>query len=312
MLGQLPAVAMVDEIEAGRCRALLVTGGNPITAFPEPARMRRALRSLETFVVVDVMESELTQLATHVLPATGQLERADLTLAEATSVRSGIQATRPVVAPVAQRRPVWWMLASLSRRMGRDALGGVDPDVMTDEAFLRGVLARSPLDATAVFDAGPRGTDVEIEHGWVRGSMLAGGRWRIAPDVLVQRLDGHADPNPDLEGSLVLAPRREMGWSNSVRYGGAGLEPVARVHPSDAARCNVSDGAHAVVTSPHGSIRVVVAVEGNVRAGVVSVTHGHADQSPGELTSSRAGVDPLTTMPHASGLPVTLAPDPTI
>ena len=36
-----------------------------------------------------------TELATHVLPATGQLERADLTLAANLSVRSGVQATPP-------------------------------------------------------------------------------------------------------------------------------------------------------------------------------------------------------------------------
>jgi hypothetical protein len=40
----------------------------------------------------------------------------------------------------------------------------------------------------------------------------------------------------------------------------------------------------------------------------VTLTHGHEGQSPGRLTSSRVGVDPLTTMPHASGLPVTITP----
>ena len=79
--GQMPAVAMVDEIEAGHLRALVVTGGNPLTAFPEPDRVRAALSSLDVLAVIDVMHNELCSLATHVLPATGQLERADLSLA---------------------------------------------------------------------------------------------------------------------------------------------------------------------------------------------------------------------------------------
>ena len=88
VVGQIPAVALVDEIEAGNIRALFVTGGNPLTAFPQPARLRAALRTLDVLAVVDVAENPLTALATHVLPATGQLERADITLAELTALRS--------------------------------------------------------------------------------------------------------------------------------------------------------------------------------------------------------------------------------
>ncbi|MGZ4757514.1 MAG: molybdopterin-dependent oxidoreductase, partial [Acidimicrobiales bacterium] len=128
VVGQVPAVALADEIEAGHVRALVVTGGNPIAAIPEPDRMRAALASLDVLAVVDVMDNELTELATHVLPSTGQLERADLMLASNLSVRSGVQATTAVVPPVGGRRPVWWMLGGLSTRLGGDLLAGADPD----------------------------------------------------------------------------------------------------------------------------------------------------------------------------------------
>ena len=36
------------------------------------------------------------------------------------------------------------------------------------------------------------------------------------------------------------------------------------------------------------------------------MTHGRRDASPGSLTSATVDVDPLTAMPLASGLPVTL------
>ncbi|MGZ4690306.1 MAG: molybdopterin-containing oxidoreductase family protein [Acidimicrobiia bacterium] len=304
--GQLPAVALADEIEAGALRVLVVIGGNPITAFPDPDRMRAALGRLDALVVVDVMESELTDIATHVLPATGQLERSDLSIAELTAVRSGLQATSAVVAPAGERRPVWWMLASLARRMGGDLLAGADPDAMTDDVFLAGLLARSPLEPAAVFAAGSRGVDVADERGWVRDTMLTDGRWQIAPAVLLERLASWCDPEP----ALVLAPRREMAWSNSIRYAGEGREPVVRMHPDDAAEVGVADRAEANVTSAHGSITAVVAHDPNVRRGVVSITHGRLDGSPGRLTSVRVGVDPLTTMPQASGVPVTVTPSP--
>ena len=57
VLGQIPAVALVDEIEAGNIRALFVTGGNPLTAFPQPARLEAALKTLDVLAVVDVADN---------------------------------------------------------------------------------------------------------------------------------------------------------------------------------------------------------------------------------------------------------------
>lgn len=304
VVGQLPAAAMVDEIEAGNLRALVVTGGNPITAFPEPDRVRAALRSLEVLAVVDVLESELTQIATHVLPATGQLERADLTLAELTAVRSGLQSTHAVVAPVGERKPVWWMLAMLGRSMGFETLGGIDPDEFTDEQFLAGLLAHSPLKPEEVFASGPRGIDVACEYGWVRETLLERGRWNVAPRVMVDRLATHQDPEP----GLVLVPRREMGWSNSVRYGAGTPEPLARMHSADALAAGASDGQAISLTTEHGELTTTVAVDDRVARGVVSMTHGRTGQSPGALTSATHDIDPLTTMPQASGVPVIVTP----
>lgn len=308
MAGQLPAVALADEIEAGNVGALLVTGGNPLTAFPEPERLRGLLGRLEVLAVVDVAESELAARATHVLPATGQLERADVSIAELTALRPGLQATPAIVPPGGERRPVWWMLGELARRMGLDVLGGAAPEDLTDELFLTGVLARSPLDAGAVLTAGSHGVDLPVDHGWVRETMLPGGRWQLAPPVMLERLAAHA--TPESTGPLVLVPRREAAWSNSVRCAGHGAEAVVRVHPDDARLHRVVDGARVRVASAHGEMVASVACDERVRRGVVSVTHGRVDAPVGLLTSARVEVDPLTTMPHASGVPVTIGPWP--
>jgi anaerobic selenocysteine-containing dehydrogenase len=300
ILGQVPAVALADEIERGTIRALVVTGGNPLTAFPEPDRLRAALGRLDVLAVVDVAENDLTRLATHVLPATGQLERADLTLAEPTALRGGLQATRPVVAPVAERRPVWWMLARLDAAMGRPAPGGVDPDLLTDELYLRGVLGHAGLDADAVFAAGPHGLAATDEPGWVHADLLPDGCWSIAPAPLLARLVTHADPDP---GGLVLAPRREAAWSNSVAYGARAGAPEVRVAP-DAIGCAAGATVPVVLRTRSGAVRAAAIADPAVRAGVVSMTHGRPAVNPGDLTSAHAGVDPLTAMPRVAGLPV--------
>ena len=304
--GQVPAVALMDEIEAGHVRALVVTGGNPLTALPEPARTRRALSKLEALVVIDVVAGPLTELATHVLPATGQLERADLTLAEHGALRPGLQSTAAVVDPVAERRPVWWMLGSLAAK-----LGGVEAATLDDEKYLRGLLTRSSVPADEVFAAGPRGVEVPVEYGWVRETMLADGRWQIAPTVLLERLAAHGDPDAHAPGGgLVLVPRREMAWSNSIRCAGAGDEAVLHLHPLDAADRGIEDGGAATVTSEHGSVTVTAALDSRIRRGVASMTHGRTVGQPGGLTSCSVGVDPLTAMPVASGLAVTVSAVP--
>jgi anaerobic selenocysteine-containing dehydrogenase len=297
---QIPAVALADEIEAGNVRALIVTGGNPIGAFPEPDRVRAALRTLDALVVVDVVESELTELATHVLPVTGQLERADISMYAHISVRAAMQSTTAVVSPVADRRPAWWVLGSLAHRLGIDLFGGAAPDSLTDESYLRGILEHSPLDADRVFAVGARGFELPVEYGWVHESMLPGGRWQLAPEVLVERLAAHQEPGP----GLVLSPGRDMAWSNSVRYGADDEHARLRLHPDDATEIGVDDGGVATVVSEHGAVDVTVVVDERMRAGVVSLVHGRRGHSPGKLTSARADVDPLTTMPRASGLPV--------
>ncbi|CAN5790025.1 molybdopterin oxidoreductase family protein [soil metagenome] len=310
VIGQYPCVAMVDEIEAGNLRALVLGGGNPITAFPDPDRTRAALASLDVLAVLDVAHSELTDLATHVLPVTGQLERADVTLAEAVALRSGIQHTAAVLPAVADRKPVWWVFAQLARHLGGDLLGGVDPDLLTDELYLGGVLGHSSLDPAEVVAAGPRGVDVAHEFGWVAPTLLPGGRWRLAPEELVARLAAHRPPGEGAPGALVLTNRREVRRMNSVDHASAPLgrapEPEARLHPRDADTHAVHTGDRVRLASDHGAVEVSARVDDAVAPGTVSVTHGRGGAGVAHLTSRTVDVDPLTGMPLASGVPILL------
>jgi anaerobic selenocysteine-containing dehydrogenase len=101
-----------------------------------------------------------------------------------------------------------------------------------------------------------------------------------------------------------------MGWVNSVRYGGPEEPALVRLHPADAEPAGLAPGTTAAVRSAHGSLLATVALDGNVRRGVVSITHGRLGQSAGHLTSSIEDVDRLTTMPKASGVAVTISSPP--
>jgi hypothetical protein len=185
------------------------------------------------------------------------------------------------------------MFAALNRAMGR-AAPGVDDLDQTDEQILHGVLRHSRLDVDYVFAAGPHGIKTPIEHGWVHDELLVDGRWHIAPAPLLERLATYVDPEP---GAFVLAPRREMAWSNSIAYGAASAGAVVRMRPETQADA-------VMLATEHGRIIARVAPDATVREGVVSISHGHIDENPGDLTSGDIGVDALTAMPRVAGLDV--------
>jgi len=305
-LGQHPCVALADEIERGPLRVLLVGGGNPLTAFPEPDRTRAALAHLDALVVLDVVHSEISATATHVLPVAGQLERGDISMLENVSFANGPQHTTAVVDPGAMRRPAWWVLAQLARRLDVDVLGGQEPDACDDETILRGIAAASADGYDVLAAAGSHGVQAPDRYGWVHDHVLPGGRWQVAPPSLVARLDHRPDP----ETGLVLTPRRRVRSMNSARYvaiADRDREPaVIHMHPDDADASGVADGAYVRVTSAHGELEGVARLDTGIRPGVLSCTHGVIETNAGSLTSARRNVDPDTGMPQASGVRVTL------
>ncbi len=95
-----------------------------------------------------------------------------------------------------------------------------------------------------------------------------------------------------------------MAWSNSVAYGAAASGPVVHVSPAAMQGSGEGDAGVLSLATAHGRVTAAVNADPTLRDGVVSMTHGHADANPGDLTSGNVGVDPLTAMPRVAGLEV--------
>ena len=115
--GEMPCAVLADEIRAGHVRALLVRVGNPALAIAGQPALREVLGSLDLLVAIDVRPTETTAVATHVLPMTDHLERGDL-LSGYLQAQPFLRYAPPVLAPVGERRPQWWVFAELARRLG--------------------------------------------------------------------------------------------------------------------------------------------------------------------------------------------------
>ncbi|WP_041938692.1 MULTISPECIES: molybdopterin-containing oxidoreductase family protein [Frankia] len=315
--GEYPCAALVPEIEAGNVRALVVVGGNVASSFPASGGIRAALRSLEVCAVADVVETETTRLATHVLPSVGQLERADVpVLLDAFTDRVMSQRTAAVVPPVAERRPVWWSFARLAEQLGLDVLPrGLTWETADDDAIIDPIVARS-RDPEALAQA-PAVVLSSVERfGWVTGHVLPGGRWRLAPPPLLAQLAELLTSEPGVDvapDGLLLVPRRLPRAMNSqlhdVRQAGATPQAELLVHPADAATAGITDGVMVRVLGAHGATRAQARVTDEIRAGTVSLPHGWTEPDVNRLTSIVDETDALTGMVRMSGIPVRLEPE---
>ncbi len=295
--GEWPCAALVSEIEAGNVTTLFVVGGNPVTAFPDEARTRAALASLDTLVVIDVLPTETTELATHVLPAVDQLERADTTwLLDGFQLAVAAQYTPAVVPVSAERKPVWWMVGSLAERLGLSALPrGVTLDTATDTELLMPLLERSAGGAEALLGS-PSGVVASgAVFGWVHERVLPEGGWRLAPAPLMAQLaDAVAGlAAGDADGTIpgpVLVPHRQLRMMNSqlrdISAPGAPAGPTEAVavlvHPGRAAGLG-PDGTPVTVSSAHGSLTGALRADDRLHPDAVAIAHGWGDPNVSAL-----------------------------
>ncbi|QIQ05536.1 molybdopterin oxidoreductase family protein [Streptomyces liangshanensis] len=127
--------------------------------------------------------------------------------------------------------------------------------------------------------------------------------------------------------ALVLVGRRHLRSNNSWMHNvpaltGGSNRCTLQIHPADAARLGIADGAQVRITADGGAVEAPAEITDAVRTGVVSLPHGWGHDRPGTRTtvaSARPGVnvnqlldgtrlDPLSGTAVLNGFPVTLTP----
>jgi anaerobic selenocysteine-containing dehydrogenase len=159
------------------------------------------------------------------------------------------------------------------------------------------------------------------------------GKIELAPPPIVDdvaRLRAALERSPasnGVNGHLLLIGRRELrsnnSWMHNLRVLTKGDDPCTLlVHPADAVRLGLTDGATARVTSAAASVTAPVEVTETIMPGVVSLPHGWGHNLPGarlRVAAEHAGVsinrlvpdadlDPLSGNAILNAVPVTVAP----
>lgn len=352
--GEFPVAALAEEILTpgeGQVRALVTAAGNPVLSTPNGTQLERALERLDYMVSIDFYINETTRHANVILPPTFALERDHYDLVfHALAIRNTAKYSLPLFAAGADARHDWEIFSELRERIER-----LDPS-RTGSLYVRWLMRwMNPRRALArglrfgpygpgwnPFGAGlTLGRLAREPHGVDLGPLKPALPERLAtPDRLIrlapapllgdlarleQRLT-NTQPGGG-NGRLELIGRRDLRTNNSWMHNSRRLvKGPARctlmMHPKDAARRAIADGALVRVSSRVGSVEIPVQVTDEVMPGVVSIPHGwghhrpavrlrvasrHAGVSVNDLTDEQA-LDELCGNAALSGVPVVVEP----
>ena len=98
-------------------KAWLVYGSNLPYVLPDPRKTYQAIQKLDFMVAIDILPAEICGWADVVLPECTYLERYDDLIAP-WHREPFIALRQPVVEPLADSKPGWWMAKELAKRLG--------------------------------------------------------------------------------------------------------------------------------------------------------------------------------------------------
>ncbi|MDA8417719.1 MAG: molybdopterin-dependent oxidoreductase [Desulfobacteraceae bacterium] len=118
-------------------KAWIVTGTNLLKTMPNQEKTRKAIDKLDLLVSIDVMPTDTVMMADVILPECSYLERHDGLFGIETR-EAGVAIRQPVIEPLYQSKPAWWIGSQLCRALKLDdyAVKGTWEERMRREAKL--------------------------------------------------------------------------------------------------------------------------------------------------------------------------------
>lgn len=261
-------------------RALYVSANNPAVTCPEAQKVRQGLAREDLFTVVhDPFMTDTARYADVVLPAANYLETDDLYRAYgAYWMQWGQQAAKPR----GQARSNFDVAQLLARRMGlSDPIFTLRPQEAAQELFKGSTGPASKADPAKLFAGEP----IHIKHDWAGQPFgTPSGKLEFFSEQLArQGLSPVPDWNPDpIEAAdsakwplrLLTAPgyfQAHTAFSGVSFLREREGKPFCILHPADAARRNLADGAQVRLFNDRGEVGLMLKVSDEVQPGVVLV-----------------------------------------
>ncbi|MBI3696306.1 MAG: molybdopterin-dependent oxidoreductase [Acidobacteria bacterium] len=294
-LGRMPrTINMVElgkallDLDAPPVKALFVYNSNPAAVAPDQNRVLRGLRREDLFTVVsEQFQTDTADYADILLPAPTFLEHSDLYFAYG---HYHLQLARPVIEPLGEALPNVELFRRLARRMGftEACFNETDDDLVrtlldSDHPWVRGItLERLEREHSIRLSVGEPGKPfLPFAEG---GFETPSGRCELRADGLAARgidpLPAYTPPTESRLGDAglrqrypleLISPKAAELVNSTFSNVACGAQAGSRleIHPEDAVRRDIENGAVVRVFNDRGSCRLIASVEPSVAAGVV-------------------------------------------
>lgn len=248
--GGLDAEGILQEIEAGKVRFLYLAATNP-QSFPNSNRWMKALAQVEVLVIQDIFPSEITRLATVVLPGSSYAEKSG----SFTSLDHTVRSFDRAIHPVGQSREDWEIFAELYGRLSKTPITFSRTDIFNEISELTSLY----VDADFLDDD--------------RRTCL-----QNLPQIADQGLKYQlitADSGADKLQLLTGTSAGHFGTTSIWAPAPLEVEPegVLKVNAEDAKIAGVTDGEKLKLTSGTGSTIGKVLISESVPQGLIFAPH---------------------------------------
>jgi formate dehydrogenase alpha subunit len=275
---------MFDAAVRGELKAMYIMGEDPVLSDADANHVRKGLESLDFLVCQNLFLTATAKLADVVLPAASFAEKEGTF----TNTERRIQRVRQAIEPVGGSRPDWRIICGLAARLGYPMAYGNPEEIMAEIAALTPVYAGvsySRLEAAGlqwpVPAADHPGTPFLHENG-----KFACGLGYFQPIEYAPPAEVPDDDYPFLlTTGRILYHYNVSTHRHARRLTAHRPEEKVMVHPDDAARLGLADGAMAAVSSRRGSVRAKAQVTDAVPPGVVWMSFHFPATPTNEITS---------------------------
>ena len=336
LAGEMMTNALNDEIlleGEGKVRALIVSGGNPIQAWPDQRKTLEAMEDLELLVVIDHRMTATAELADYVFAPRLQLERADVpNVMDRRFPEVYTNYTDPIIVSGDDVLNEWEVYAGLAARRGTPIVlpGGDLPveDALSDGDVIDYVYADARLPISEWRKN--RGVIHDKPIRVIDGDPTSGARFAVCPPDVHEELLEVQNERTGLEifkgidhkeYPFRLVGRRLKHALNSLGSELPGLADVATtnyayVHPEDLDNFGAEPGDLLKISSPRASVVGVAETDPGIKRGVVAMSHSWGGLSltdekvrdigtpTNRLVTSDNGYDRITGIPIMSAIPV--------
>jgi len=295
-------------------RAMIMTGANPVLTNPNSAKVRKALESLDLFVVRDLFMTETAKYSDYIFPAASFIERSEVI---SYGIPQCIALTNRIFS-IDHCLDEYSFFRSLAKKLGLESWFPWENEDDLNRWLLEPL--KIEIEELSSRPEGYQYKPYKYEKYKTEGFKTSSGKVEFVSSYLqsygYEGLPVYKKPaylaaeKPTEFKFTLITGSRNVRFNHSCYHNIARLkkkDPFAKleIHPKDANELNISTGDEVKVVSASGvlNIQALIVGEEDIKQGFLHIPHGFNDCNVNEITLDRIK-DCISGFPAVKSVPV--------